>query len=465
MFRRLFAVENMIPAQRVCGELPSTKQAYRTNLAVAWPSALEFFLVALISAIDTVMVGSLGHEAITAVGITTQPRFIVIAIITALNVGVTAVVARRRGQDDPMSANRCLRQGILLSAGLSLFVGAVAFTFAPQLLEFAGAQEDVIHNAVLYFRIIVMGNIFLSLSLTINAAQRGIGNTKVSMRTNLIANVINMIFNYLLIGGNLGFPAWGVAGAAIATVLGNVVACVMSFYSVFGHNDFLRLGLSMSWKFDKETVGAVFKVAKGALIEQLILRVGFFSYSKIVAELGTLAFAAHQVAMNALIISFSLGDGLGVASASLIGQNLGSGRPDLATIYGQIGQRLGLVVSAALCVIFISLRIPIISAFDSSPDMLTLCEPLMLIAGFACLGQVSAAIYAGGLRGAGDVNFVAVMSLITIGGIRPVLSWVLCYPLGFGLVGAWIALLIDQFLRLLLGGIRFASGKWASIKV
>ncbi len=455
----------MVPADRICGELPTTKQAYRNNIAIAWPSALEYFLVALISAVDTVMVGTLGHQAITAVGLTTQPRFIVLAVITALNVGVTAVVARRRGQDDLESANRCLRQGILLSAVISLVVGAVAFIFAPQLLSFAGAKPDVIADTVLYFRIILLGNFFLSLSLTINAAQRGVGNTKVSMRTNLIANFINLIFNYLLISGNFGFPRLGVAGAGVATVLGNIVACAMSFYSVFGHNEYLRLGLSTSWKFDKKTLGAILKVAKGALAEQLILRVGFFSYAKIVAELGTMAFAAHQIAMNALIISFSFGDGLGVASSSLIGQNLGANRPDLALMYGKIGQRIGFLISGVLCVIFVSLHAPIISAFDSSPEMLALSSPLMIIAGFACIGQVSAAIYAGCLRGAGDVNFVAIMSLITIGGIRPIMSWALCYPLGLGLLGAWIALIIDQYMRLTLCSLRFSGGKWAKIQV
>jgi len=466
LLRRLFAAEYMVPADRVCGELPSTRQAYRDNLAVAWPSALEAFLVALIASVDTVMVGAIGPEAISAVGITTQPKLIVLSIIFSLNVGVTTIVARRRGEDDQTSANRCLRQSVLLSAALSFVLGALAYRFAPQLLRFAGAGSDILFDAVVYFRIILIGNFFYSISLTINAAQRGVGHTKISMVTNLTANLVNLVFNYLLIGGNFGFPRWGVMGAAVATALGNFLACVMSVYSVCNHRSgFLHLRLRDSWRLDRSAIGQIFSICSGALIEQVIMRVGFFSYAKIVAGLGTIPFAAHQIVMNVLSISFSFGDGLGIASAALVGQSLGARRPDLAILYGHVGQRIGAVISCLLCVIFIGLRLPIISIFNSSPDILRLGGPLMIITGIACLPQVSSTIYSGCLRGAGDVMYVAVMSFISIGLIRPCLSWLLCYPLGLGLNGAWYGLLPDQITRLVLYAHRFVSGRWTDIKV
>ncbi|MBQ8917098.1 MAG: polysaccharide biosynthesis C-terminal domain-containing protein, partial [Oscillospiraceae bacterium] len=222
--------------------MPLSRLAYRGTLSIAWPSALEAFLVALIAAVDTIMVGSLGAEAISAVGITTQPKFVVLTVIISLNVGVTTIVARRKGERDPEAANRCLRQGILLSTALSLLLNSLAFAFAPQLLVFSGAEQEILADAVLYFRIILVGNFFYSVGLTINAAQRGVGNTKISMVTNLTANGINLIFNYLLIGGNFGFPRWGVMGAAIATALGNFIAFILSFHSILTpKSTFLRL--------------------------------------------------------------------------------------------------------------------------------------------------------------------------------------------------------------------------------
>lgn len=465
MLRRLFSTRRMVPADRVCGELPSSRLAYRDTLHVAWPSALESFLVALIGCVDTVMVGTLGPEAISAVGITTQPKFLVLTVIISLNVGVTTIVARRKGEDDPASANRCLRQGIVLSALLSALLGTLAFAFAPQLLTFAGADADILTDAVVYFRIIMVGNFFYSVGLTINAAQRGVGNTRISMVTNLTANAVNLVFNYLLIGGNFGFPRWGVMGAAVATALGNFVACVMSFYSVLQpHAGFLRLAGRGGW-VNLSTVRQIFRISSGALVEQLFTRFGLFTYAKIVAGLGTIPFAAHQIVMNILTISFSFGDGLGVASSALVGQSLGARRPDHAILYGKICQRVGLAISVVLCVVFITLRFPIIAIFNNSPEILEMGSPLMILTGCACLFQVSSTIYSGSLRGAGDILYVAAMSLVSIGIVRPILSWLLCYPLGFGLVGAWFGLMLEQFLRLLLYWNRFSRCKWTEIVV
>ena len=131
-FQRLFSffsVEHMLPKD-ILGSVPSTKQAYTTFLSVAWPSALESLLVGLVGSIDTMMVGSLGQGAIAAVGITNQPKFILLAMIFSLNVGVTAVVARRKGQNDQEGANRTLRTAILLSFIISLFTSLLGFIFA-----------------------------------------------------------------------------------------------------------------------------------------------------------------------------------------------------------------------------------------------------------------------------------------------------------------------------------------------
>ena len=465
--KRLFSTAYMVPKNRICGELPPSSSAYQSALSIAWPSALESFLVALIAAIDTIMVGSLGPEAIAAVGIAFQPRYMVLIFIISLNVGVTAIVARRRGENDQESANRCLRQGIILSMLFSFVLGVIVIAFAPGLLVFSGAGPDILSDAVLYYRIIMVGNLFYSVSLTINAAQRGVGNTKISMTTNLTANIINLIFNYLLIGGRFGFPRWGVMGAAIATALGNFIAFVMSLHSILQarQQSFLRLNRTDKWRIDIPTIRQIFRISSGAMAEQFFTRFGLFTYSKIVAVLGTIPFAAHQIVMNALSISFSFGEGLGAASSAMVGQGLGRERPDHSIMYGKICQRIGLIISVVLCVSFVLLRVPIVSVFNDSAEILSMSSIPMILTGFACLFQVSSTIFSGSLRGAGDVIYVAIISLVSIGIVRPFISWLLCHPLGFGLNGAWVGLLIEQFVRLVLYRRRFLKYKWINIVV
>jgi putative MATE family efflux protein len=466
LFRRLLSVEYMLkPSQRTDQPLPSSKDVYLRQYRISWPCAVESVLVSLIGSIDTMMVGGISPEAIAAVGITNQPKFILLAVIFSLNAGVTAVVARRKGQNDMDGANRCLRQCLIISFCLSLLMGAIGLIFARPIMLFAGAGADIIGDATSYFRILMISLVFMSVSLTINAAQRGVGNTKISMRTNVGANLFNILFNYLLINGIWIFPKMGVQGAAVATVIGNMAACIMSVLSLYHRAEFLEMRHKVSWRFDKKTMSSIISISGSAMVEQVFMRIGFFTYAKIVATLGTVAFATHQVCMNIINLSFAFGDGLGVAASSLVGQSLGEKRPDMALIYGKTGQRMAFGVSTVLFFLFLFGGRFLVSLFSTDVQVQTLGAEIMVIIACTTHFQTSAVVFSGCLRGAGDTKFVAMTSFLSIGIIRPILSYLLCAPLGLGLVGAWLGLLADQFLRFSLNMFRFKGGRWTRIEV
>lgn len=461
----LYSCKYMIKPKQIAGIIPNTKEIYKTAINIAWPSALEAVLVQLISSVDLIMVGGLGPIAIAAVGITNQPKFILLALILSLNIGVTAVIARRRGEEDQDGANRTLRQSILICGILAFLLFLIGFCYARPLLIFAGAQSDVIDSSVVYLRIICIGNFFTSMSLTINAAQRGVGNTKISMRTNVAANIVNLVFNYLLIEGHFGFPALGVKGAALATLLGNFVAFVMSVKSVTFTHGFLYITRKESWKLDKNTVFSIFSISNSALVEQIFMRVGFFMTTKLIASLGTVAFATHQICMNILNISFAFGDGLGIASSALIGQSLGAERPDMAIIYGKTLQRISASVGVLFIFIFYFGRSFFVSLFSADPEIIAMGAQILIIVALTSPIQTSQVVITGCLRGAGDTKFVAVTSFLSIGLVRPGATWLFCYPLGMGVLGAWFAFGSDQTLRLIINWARFLKGKWTNIKV
>lgn len=465
---RFFSVERMLKTSQRTGEpLPSNREVYRTQIRMSWPSAVESVLVSLIGSIDTMMVGGIGPEAISAVGITNQPKFILLAIILSLNVGVTAIISRRRGEQDAGGANRCLRQCLIISLMMSLLMSILGFVFARPILEFAGADWDIIDDAVSYFQILMTSICFTSITLTINAAQRGAGNTKISMQTNVAANLVNIVFNYLLINGIWIFPQMGVRGAALATCIGNFVGMGMAILSLFRRSNFLVMGngAKYSWRFDKKTLSTLTSVSGSAMVEQVFMRAGFFVYAKIVADLGTIAFAAHQICMNIINLSFAFGDGLSVAASSLVGQSLGAKRPDMAIIYGKAGQRIAFCVSTVLFFIFLFGGRFLISLFNDHPQVMDLGGQVMIIIALVTHVQTSALVFSGCLRGAGDTRFVALNSFISIGILRPVMAWIFCHPLGLGLIGAWLGLLVDQASRFVLNMLRFKNGKWTQIQV
>lgn len=465
LFFRLFDGRSILGRDEPRGEIPPAPVLLRDTLRIAWPSILESFLVALVGVIDTIMVGTLGSAAIAAVGLCTQPKFIALAIFLSINVAVSAIVARRKGQEDRESANSVLNQALAITILLAAAVSFLTVAFAPQILRLAGSNPDTHRDAVLYYRIIMGGLFFNVCSLVINAAQRGAGNTRIAMRTNLVSNGVNICFNYLLIGGRMGFPRLGVAGAAAATVLGTVAAMGMSLYSVSRPDGYLHLDPRKLFRFRRDTLRSLWSVSSSTLVEQVFLRIGFLSFAMIVARLGTQAFAAHQAGMNILTISFSLGDGLSVAAVALVGQSLGQERPDLARIYGGACQRIGLLFSTLVCLIFSTQGRLIFSLFFDEEEVLAEGVMIMRLAAVVVFLQISQVVFSGCLRGAGDVRYMALVGLSSATIARPVLGWLFCYGFGLGLTGAWIGLTLDQALRFTLSAARFVSGKWTRIKI
>ena len=203
-------------------------------------------------------------------------------------------------------------------------------------------------------------------------------------------------------------------------------------------------------------------ISSGAMVEQVFMRVGFFAYAAIVARLGTIAFSTHQICMNILSLSFSFGDGLSVAAASLVGQSLGARRSDMAIIYGKTAQRIAFAASTVLFFLFLFGRHMLMRLFTSDAEIIAMGTVILVITAFTTHAQTSQVVMTGSLRGAGDTKFVSLTAFLSIAIVRPMLTWLLCFVCSFGLPGAWIALLIDQFMRMSINLARFSKGKWTT---
>ncbi len=462
---QLVNVRRALRGSEPLGEIPPQSELIRNSVSMAWPSIVESFLIAFVGMVDTMMVGSLGSHAITAVGLCTQPKFIMLAFFMALGVAVSATVARRRGEADQEGANRVLMQALAISAAVTALISFAAFFFADPIVRFTGSAPDTHAEAVGYFRILSVGLCFTSLTLIINAAQRGAGNTRIAMQTNMVSNLVNVFFNYLLIGGNFGFPRLGVRGAAFATVIGTVCGFLMSLRSVSNPHGFLYLFDLHHMRFDLRTLRGLVSVGASTLAEQVFMRFGFLTYARIVAGLGTTAFAAHQIGINLLSLSFSFGDGLSAASIALVGRSLGEQRPDLAKIYGSACQHIGFAFSVMLSVVFLLGNVRIFELFNDEPEVLQYSWMIIVILCFTVFAQISNVIFTGCLRAGGDTFYAAIVALVSIAVIRPLAGWFFCYPVGWGLTGAWVGLLFDQASRIVLSYPRFRGGRWTKISL
>ncbi len=447
------------------GEIPPTKNLISTVLKIAWPSTVESFFIALVGMIDIIMVSSLGESAVAAIGITTQPKFIGLAFFMALNISVSAIVARRRGENNPKEANKTMYNALGLTLIGTLIISLIFFFFTDDILWLVGSNEEIHEDAAQYLRIVMSFMIFQVVSITINAAQRGCGNTKVVMRSNIVSNLVNLVFNYLLIYGNFGFPALGITGAAIATVLGTVAAMIMSIVSALPGKSFVELNGINFFNFNIPTLRSIFKLAGSSLVEQVFLRFGFLVFTTIAASLGTIALAAHQIGLNIMSLSFSFADGLSIAAIALVGKSLGENRPDLAKLYGALCQRIGIIISAVLATIYFFFGTNIYGLFSDRADILSYGTIITNLISAIVLFQIAQLIYMGCLRGAGDAKYTAYISFIAIGVIRPAMSYLLVFVFEWGLIGLWLGVIVDQAARLILASARFKKGEWVKLKI
>jgi len=456
----------MVKPENRVGEIPNSREAYKNSLRIAIPAVIEMVSISLMDMIDTMMVSRVSPQAMTAVGITGQPRMLVLSIFFALNIALTAIIARRKGAGEMDEARSCLRHGLLINLLLGLKITFFAFLFAPQLMGLAGAQYDTIYEATSYFRITNLVLVPQIMTMTICASQRAIGNTKVALKVNATAKVVSVVLNFLLIEGRFFFSRLEVDGVAYARSIAALVAFGLALWSILRKDAELRIRMKDRWWFDRPMAKNIGRLTSNGMLEQVSVRFGFFFYARVIANLGTDAFSAHIIAMQLMVLSFTFADGIGAATTALVGQNLGKKRPDLSSMYGKIGMRLAIIVAAGLSTLCIIFRYPFASIFaEGYPDIASTAAGLILILACILPLQTTQLVMGGSLRGAGDTKYVAFTMLIAVGIMRPFMGWLMVVPLGWGLTGAWIAMVFDQGARLVMLCTRFVRGKWMTVKV
>lgn len=454
--------------RKVLPETITSKELYRDIMQIAWPSLCELFLTSLVHMIDTMMVGNLGPDAISAVSIATQPKFLFMNLVMALNTGTTAMVSRARGKQDRERADRILRQSMVFVTVIGFLSAFLGYLFSAPLISFmanGGLEESVLLEGTRYLQIQFLFFPCMAWTSVITAALKGTGQAKPSLYYNTIANVVNICFNWLLINGRLGFPRLEVAGASIATGIGQAVAMLIAMYCIFSGKFYCRMQMKNLLKFDKDIMSGIIKVGVPSLIEQLIMRFGVIMYTRTVASLGSIEYATHNICMNIQSMSFMIGQGFAVSSTSLVGQSLGKSRPDMAEHYSRRCRNLGFFVAIGIAVLFLIFRRTLVGFYNKEDMILQLGGTLMLYVALLQPFQANQFILGGSLRGAGDTRFTAMVMLITIVGIRTCLAFLLVTVLGWGLHGAWIALCADQICRSLIIMARYNQGKWKKIKL
>lgn len=414
---------------------------------LAWPAAAEGLLLMLLTAADLLMVSALGTTAVAAVGIFSQPRMAILCFTRSYSVALSAYVARLRGLQANDSLTSCTRSSLVVGIFISSSILILTWIFVFPLLRLAGAQNDYLPMALLYARPALLSLAFSGPAIVLHGILIGLGDTRSVLIANVIGNGVNVALNVLLIHGIGPFPALGVLGAGISTAIGTGVTLIFTLAIFLRKDHSASLRGYGTWLPQKNYLKMIAPLAFGVFCEQAAERFGMFTFARLVANLGTSALGVHNICSGLCDIFYSFSQGLGKASLVLSGQAYGGDQMSRLQRIADISRQSALWTGAAATLLYFLFRIPLLQFYHLAGNDLLLGGQIMLFVAAINIPEAWAMIHAGMLRGIGRTGFVAVYSLISIAVIRPILTYILIYPLNMGLHGAWIALSLDQITR------------------
>lgn len=438
----------------------------RKVIALAWPTIGEQILQTMLGIFNQMIVGRLGMVAVAGIGLAEQiVQFLTVAF-AAFTVGTTALVARCIGAGQKDEAERATKQSLLLVTALGLAMAALAYFGADWGLRLMGGRPDIMPVALPYMRVVALSTLFMAISLVANGAMRGAGDTRTPLYIALFMNAINIGLNYCLVFGLLGLPRLNAVGSAYASLTARFIGAALGLLALARGRTVLRVSFLRGWRPDTGIMRRVLTIGIPAAFEQLIQRSGMMAYTRIVTGLGTAAYAAHRIALNVESMSYMPGMGFSTAATTLVGQGLGARKPKTAEAAGRETWLFAVYIMTLMGLVFFFFSRPLCGLFISSAPAVTALAALVLkVEAIAQPAQATAMVMAGALRGAGDTFWTMINVSVGIWCVRLPVAWLLARFTPLGLVGAWIAMTVDLWVR---GGLmlrRFLTGRWKVIKV
>ena len=432
---------------------------WRAIFHLAWPTLLIGVLQYSVSSIDMIMVGKLGPEALATVGFCWMINWTLYALISGIGAGVTAIVARKVGSNQNAAAGRVVAQAIVLSLLLAAFSTAMMVFGGSAILGVFGVGNDILDPATSFLRIISFCNMIFAVLIPLENALIGAGDTRTSLWISIIQNTLNIGLNYLLIFGKFGFPALGVTGAAIGSVVSFFFGTVMLMLLFFGNRLKLRIHLH-DFKWRTKQFKEFVRIGLPASLEHFVLKFGRLIYAKFVIVYGTMALSGYEIGNQIVGLSFIVNSGFAVAATTLVGQHLGALQKKKARIIGWRCLIAGSVSMAVLGIVFVFHAGALISIFAKGTEVVALGSKFLWVLAIALPFMAIEDILSGVLYGVGNTLTPFITTLIGMYLIRIPGAWFITSILQIGILAVFSMWILDYMLRAAYLLFFFQKGKW-----
>ncbi len=437
----------------------------RAIFLLSVPMVLEMSMEALFAVVDVFYVSRLhDNDALATVTLTESVLTLVYSLAMGLSMGATAMVARRVGEKDEKAAGVAAVQALYIGLAVSLSITIVGLFFSKDLLRLMGSSQNIIDNCSGYTSWMLTGNITIVMLFLINGIFRGAGDASLAMRALIISNGLNIILDPAFIFGFGPIPAFGVEGAAIATNIGRGTGVLYQVYHLVKGKGLVKIHAE-NFRVNWNIIVNLLKVSAGGTGQFLIGSASWIFLVRIMSSFGSVALAGYSIGIRVIVFAILPAWGMANAAATLVGQNLGAGKPERAEKSVWRTGFINMIFLAGITVLFLFFASPIIGLFTT--------DEAVLMNGTRCLQIVSIGyiFYAYGMvvnqsfNGAGDTRTPTILSFVGFWLFQIPFAYFLAKTLEFGPNGTYIAIVTAESGMAIAGILLFRRGKWKTVKI
>ncbi|HZH29853.1 MAG TPA: MATE family efflux transporter [Pyrinomonadaceae bacterium] len=436
----------------------------RAIVLLSVPMILEMVMESLFGIVNVFYVARLGADAIAAVGLTESMLTIVFGIAIGLSMATTATIARRTGEHDTEGTAVAAVQSIIIGVFTSLPLAVAGLAFAPALLGLMGAEAGVIRIGSTYAAIILGGNICILLLFLINAIFRGAGDAATAMRSLWLANIVNIILDPCFIFGLGPFPELGVTGSAIATTIGRGAGVAYQLRVLLSGRSRIEVR-RRHLRLDLPVMLKLLRISVGGMFQFLVATASWLGLTRIVAIYGSAALAGYTLSLRILIFAMLPSWGMSNAAATLVGQNLGAGKPARAERSVMLAGLSNVIFLAVVALVFVVFTEPIINLFTTDASIVAYGVTSLRIISYGFIFYGYGMVMVQAFNGAGDTFTPTVINLFCYWLFQIPLAYALAIHFGLGANGVFMAIPIAETLLTILAIIYFRRGRWKAMKV
>ncbi|RPH32993.1 MAG: MATE family efflux transporter [Bacteroidales bacterium] len=428
------------------------------------PMVLEMSMESIFTIVDIYFVSKLGSDATSIVGLTESLLTLIYAFGIGFAISATAIVSRRIGEKEPRKAANAAFQGILVAGVVSLLISAIGILFSDSLLRVMGASDEAITNHGGYTKLMLGGNMTIMFLFILNGIYRGAGDAAIALRVLIISNLINIILDPMLIFGIGPFPELGVTGAAVATNIGRGIGVTIQLYTLFSGSSRIRLFLK-DLKPDLSQIVSYLKLSSAGIFQLIIGTTSWVAMVRIISEFGSVAVAGYTIGIRVIIFAILPSSGLSNAAATLVGQNLGAGKPKQAE---RSVWSTGIANSIFLGIIGLVLVIwpeSVIRLLVQQADVVEKSVECLRIVSIGFISYGFGMVLVNSLNGAGDTLTPMYINIFCFWLLEIPLAYLLAIKFGMQERGVYYAIVVAETTMTLTALLFFIRGKWKLKKV